>query len=416
MKKILYISAIAAIISGSCARHQHNEHEHHHGEHTEEHHHEHEGECDEHHHDGHHHEHDGECDEHHHGTHDEHAEAAHGDEIIFTAAQAARTDFEVTEAAIQPFSEIIHCSGTLQESQNGRAVIASPVSGRVVFERNLSAGSAVEKGETLFHIDTKSFTGGDAAAKARAEYEQARAAYERAASLYDSRVVSQKELDAARAAYERAAAEYAPFATDSEKGIAIKAPQSGYIATLSVSGGEYAGEGTTLAVIADGRRMRLTADVPQRYYSKIQNIAGANITVDDGKTYALSELNGQVVARGKSASAGSAAIPVAFEFDTPAELAPGMFVEVSLLGAPVEGVIVLPLTAITEAQGVYYVYVQLDEEGYQRREVKLGGNDGLRVAIAEGLQPGERVVTRGAVQVKMAAASGAIPHGHSHNH
>ena len=88
----------------------------------------------------------------------------------------------------------------------------------------------------------------------------------------------------------------------------------------------------------------------------------------------------------------------------------------ALSGKSREKTIVLPLSALTEAQGIYYVYVQLDEEGYQRREVTVGDNNGREVTIAAGLQPGERVVTRGAAQVKMAAASGTIPHGHSHNH
>ena len=34
--------------------------------------------------------------------------------------------------------------------------------------------------------------------------------------------------------------------------------------------------------------------------------------------------------------------------------------------------------------------------------------------ILRGLEGGERIVTRGAVNVKMASASDAIPHGHTH--
>ena len=65
--------------------------------------------------------------------------------------------------------------------------------------------------------------------------------------------------------------------------------------------------------------------------------------------------------------------------------------------------------------GYFYVYKQLDAEGYQKQEVKIGANDGKNVQILSGLHPGERVVTQGAYQVKMASASAAIP-GHTHNH
>ena len=133
-------------------------------------------------------------------------------------------------------------------------------------------------------------------------------------------------------------------------------------------------------------------------------------------TYAVSELNGRRVSIGRSTATGSTLIPVTYEFDNPGNWAAGLYAEVALSGKSREKAIVLPLSALTEAQGIYYVYVQLDEEGYQRREVTVGDNNGREVTIAAGLQPGERVVTRGAVQVKMAAASGTIPHGHSHNH
>ena len=65
--------------------------------------------------------------------------------------------------------------------------------------------------------------------------------------------------------------------------------------------------------------------------------------------------------------------------------------------------------------GNYYVYKQLDEEGYQKQEVKTGANNGKEIQILKGLTPGDKVVTKGAYQIKMASASGAIP-GHTHEH
>ena len=66
--------------------------------------------------------------------------------------------------------------------------------------------------------------------------------------------------------------------------------------------------------------------------------------------------------------------------------------------------------------GIYYVYVQIDEEGYRKQEVALGANNGKEVQIIKGLHPGDRVVTKGAYQVKLAANSSIIPEGHSHSH
>lgn len=69
----------------------------------------------------------------------------------------------------------------------------------------------------------------------------------------------------------------------------------------------------------------------------------------------------------------------------------------------------------TEEQGIFFVYLQLDEEGYKKQEVTLGADNGKSVQILTGIKPGDRVVTEGAYQVRLASASNAIP-AHSHEH
>jgi multidrug efflux pump subunit AcrA (membrane-fusion protein) len=155
--------------------------------------------------------------------------------------------------------------------------------------------------------------------------------------------------------------------------------------------------------------------VSQKYYGDLRTIRTARLRTPYGdKVLLLSAMNGRLLSVGQATAASGYMIPVTFEFDNPDGVVAGSWVEVWLLGALKEGVLSLPTGAVTEQGGLYYVYVQLDEEGYLRREVKLGASDGERVAIVSGLKAGEKVVTRGAVQVRMAAASGAIPHGHSH--
>ena len=56
-------------------------------------------------------------------------------------------------------------------------------------------------------------------------------------------------------------------------------------------------------------------------------------------------------------------IPVTFEFDNKGDVIPGSFVEVFLLSSPMENVLSLPHSALTEEQGSFFVYLQLDEEG-----------------------------------------------------
>ena len=103
------------------------------------------------------------------------------------------------------------------------------------------------------------------------------------------------------------------------------------------------------------------------------------------------------------------------QFDNKGDIIPGSFVEIFLLSSPMENVISLPHTALTEEQGSFFVYLQVDEEGYKKQLVTLGADNGERVQILSGIKAGNKVVTQGAYQVKLAGATNAIP-AHSHEH
>ena len=112
---------------------------------------------------------------------------------------------------------------------------------------------------------------------------------------------------------------------------------------------------------------------------------------------------------------GSSFIPVLFELDNLHELIPGSFVELFLLTAPIEKGIVISKSALMQDYSLNYVYVQSAGESFQKREVKLGVDDGVNVQILSGIAEGEWVVTEGAYQIKMASMSSTIPaHGHEH--
>ena len=117
----------------------------------------------------------------------------------------------------------------------------------------------------------------------------------------------------------------------------------------------------------------------------------------------------------KSAGAGSFYVPVTFSFDNKGDMIPGSFVEIYLLSKTMEDVIVLPEEALTEEQGLYFIYLQKCAESYKKQEVKIGASNGKEVQILEGLHAGDRVVVKGAYHVKLASASNALP-AHSHEH
>ncbi|OAV74774.1 Macrolide-specific efflux protein macA precursor [Bacteroidales bacterium Barb7] len=108
-------------------------------------------------------------------------------------------------------------------------------------------------------------------------------------------------------------------------------------------------------------------------------------------------------------------MPVSFEFDNRGGIVSGAYAEVFLLASPVPDVLSVPLSALTEEQGVYFVYIQLDEDCYRKQEVTTGADNGAEVRILSGLTAGDVVVTEAAYHLKLATASAAMP-AHTHHH
>ena len=174
--------------------------------------------------------------------------------------------------------------------------------------------------------------------------------------------------------------------------------------------------GQPLATISQNNRLVLRAEVSEKYYSQLPGVQSANFrTPYDNAVYKLADLRGRLLSYGKASDANSFYVPVTFEFDNRGVVIPGSFVEIYLLSAPMQNVMSVPVSALIEEQGVYSVFVRLDEEGYMKHPVTLGANNGSEVQILSGLHPGDEVVTEGAYQVKLASASNAIP-AHSHSH
>lgn len=407
MRTVIYAIAILAISFMGCKnntsqdKHQHSENEIH-AEHD------------------HDHDHEGETAEEHAAHSHEAAEAKqHSDEIIFSKEQAAKTDFKVEEIQPGNFNQVVKTTGQILAAPGDEAVVAATSSGIVSFTSNkLSEGTSVKKGQSLFQICSKNMAEGDYYTKIKANYEAAKANYDRAESLVKDQIISRKDFEATRLEYKNAKTAYEAISgTKTEKGVSINTPINGHIKNILVKEGEYITAGQPLATVSQNQRLVLRAEVSQRYYNALKGINSANFkTPYDNQVYELADLNGRLLSFGKTSDNNSFFVPVSFEFDNKGEVIPGSFVEVYLISSPIENTLSIPVSALTNEMGVFYVYVQIDDEGYRKQEVTLGANNGKEVQVLKGLHAGDRVVTQGACQVKMASASGAIPHGHSHEH
>ena len=93
----------------------------------------------------------------------------------------------------------------------------------------------------------------------------------------------------------------------------------------------------------------------------------------------------------------------------------GQRLPVNVISASTRQEIAVPATSLINEDGRQVVFVQTGGESFARRNVETGIRDGDYVAITSGLTGGERVVTLGAYNIRLAAAgTSEIGHGHTH--
>lgn len=409
MKKIFFfgIALMGTMLLGAChSDHAHDGHDHS----AEEHNHEAEGHDHEAEADGHNHE----ADEHDHDA-DEHA--GHSAEITFTEAQAKAAGLRLVTVEPGEFAEVVEVTGRLLPAQGDEATVSATMAGIVSqATKNLADGAAVRQGQQLFVINASAMADGNPAAAARAELEAARKALARAEQLAAEKLLPQRELDEARSRFRTAEAAARSLGNETRTR-AVAASFTGYVKEVMVRPGDYVQPGQPLATVTQSQRLQLSADLPERHFALLPQIKDATFRLSyepEGTAHCVSEMGGSLVSKGKASSATGFSVPVTFELPNRGRLVSGSFAQVYLQGAARKGVITVPNEALTEAQGLFFVYVQIHPERYQRQEVTIGATDGRRTEIRSGLTAGQHVVAQGATQVRLAANATVIPEGHSH--
>jgi RND family efflux transporter MFP subunit len=119
---------------------------------------------------------------------------------------------------------------------------------------------------------------------------------------------------------------------------------------------------------------------------------------------------------GQEVDPSSRTLFVRYEIENPdGAVRPGMLAELHISTGEHEAPVAIPAEAVVMDQGLPTAYVMLEGELFQKRDLELGAADGDWVEVVRGVQRGERVATRGAYIVKLAALSPAsFGAGHAH--
>lgn len=342
--------------------------------------------------------------------------------ITFTKEQSWKVDFATGTPMLEPFGQVVKATAQVQPAQTDEMVVTAKTSGMVHFSGNaVLPGQSVARGQSLCSVSSGGLADNNLSVRfseAQNNYEKAKTDFERMKELAKDKIVSEKDLLNSKNQYQNAKAVFDNLSSNfSSAGQKIASPVSGFVQQVYVRNGQFVEAGQPIVSVAQNKTLLLVAEVQQKYAAALRSVQSAVFRSNQtSQTYTLEDLKGRILSVGQSTGTDNFLIPVNIQTENSGVFQPGEFVEVFLKAVASNQAITLPNSALLEEQGMFFVMVQLTPELFEKREIKTGASDGQKTQIVSGLSPNERVVTRGAILVKLAQASGALdPHaGHVH--
>jgi RND family efflux transporter MFP subunit len=357
--------------------------------------------------------------------------------VGYLKEQQWKTRFATAEAALRALRPSVRVFGELRGGPGREADLTAPVAGRVEATSGpLRAGQAVRRGELLLLISPVSAAGGSDRSgleleerRARAELGLAERELERAQGLFAVQAIANKQVDAARVAVDVAEARLraataqllafrnAQANAGSGRAVAyeLRAPFDGVVSHTRAMPGVFVEAGTELIGVVDPRELTLVAHVPEQDLPHLEALGGAGFHVDGHE----GELPVSIDQRfGVSPTLDPRTRTAALTFVVPnptGALRAGQSARVVLYGRAGDNTVAIPRQAVVDDNGSPAVYVMDGGESFFERRVQVGPRDGEWLAILSGVRAGDRVVSRGAYEVKLATTANAVPaHGHTH--
>jgi len=362
------------------------------------------------------------------------ADAEEGEAISFLKEQQWTLEFGTTAAAARGIRPGVTVPATIQPRSGGDALLTAPVPGRIDSTTRVPVpGTRVGAGALLARIAPRSDDLRDAAGlrAALVEAEQSHLLAlrdrERAARLVEARAVPARRLDEAEAALtaskarlDAARERWSRFeglsqSAGGEAGaamFAIRAPFDGVVSEVRFTAGGSVEENDLLMRVVDPDRVHVIGTVTESLAATLGTVTAGELVADRHLRVSLGEplaVNPVIdpVAR-------TTAIRFALDNRGP-RLRIGQAVQLRLFVGVEESVTAIPESAVVDDGGRPVVFVQSGGESFERRPVQLGSRADGHVQVLQGVEPGERVVHRGAYLVRLAAMSTQIPaHGHVH--
>jgi len=315
-----------------------------------------------------------------------------------------------------PFSNSIETVSTLEAASEVQ--LAAQASGRIL-QLLVNQGDRVQRGQLLLVLDQAQLQA--EVASLRGQMQTNKLNYERFNYLVKQGAASSLQRDEYRQAY--IAAREALTARQADLAFkALRSPISGTVADLQVKAGDVIQSGSPLTKVIGESRLLARIDVPAIYAPQLR--PGLTVELIDPIRNTPLE-KGVVDSVDPGVAVASQSVLVKAAFANPnGQLRQGLRVRTKLI-LGTEEALAVPFTAVSQLAGQSFVYVVGSRADLERRPgradlqvvrqqpaktqfaiqtpVQLGPLQGNRYPVLRGLQPGQRVITTGLLNLRHGA-------------
>jgi membrane fusion protein, heavy metal efflux system len=180
--------------------------------------------------------------------------------------------------------------------------------------------------------------------------------------------------------------------------IPIVAPASGYVLQKNVTPGTTVAPATDLFVLGDPKHLWMLASVGQELLTQLKVGQSAWVTLPGvtGQRFA-----GRISNLGQAFDPTTRRLQVRIDIEhTEGILRPEMLATAEIAAGETHQRILIAPEAVQQVNGQDVVFVRSAADRFTPRPVRLGSGVNGKVALAEGVHPGEKVVTQGSFLLK----------------
>ena len=300
----------------------------------------------------------------------------------------------------EDWETVLTAVGSLEAVQG--VTVAAEMSGRIV-NIAFEPGTSVETGDLLVQQDT-------ATERARLRSAEATLALannelKRSKALIQRRTISQSQYDKDFATFRQAQAEVDNIKTIIEKKT-IRAPFAGKLGIRLVNLGQILNEGDPLVSLQALDPIFVNFYLPQQKLSQIREGFTVRLTTDSPDDESV---KGKITAINPEVDARTRNVRIQATVPNPGKrLRPGMFANVSVVLPVRAPVLSIPATAVLYAPYSDSVFVLQEQKSesvqptftIQQQFVRLGEKSGDFIAVIEGLEAGQTVVSTGVFKLR----------------